>query len=258
MTVRIWSSDVSAWEAGGEEEAAARSAAAAAQRLLAAAALAPRDRAHPHAAQQQRVPGLLRRPLGRGQRTADVRRGRGRAVLSVPRAQRDRLLLLRRATTAKAAEEARTATRGRQPPPPPPCSRASCSGTAAARTRWRWCQGPRSELATCGEDGVVATFDLRERGRGGGGGGRRRKLRAPPLPRRLTAAVGPAALAAAARVPGGSCSPPRTEDAPARPRLAGSVDVSMYSVSFDVSRPWLLAVGGDASERGSGECPRAW
>lgn len=113
--------------------------------------------------------------------------------------------------------------------------------------------GSPSELATCGEDGVVATLDLRERGGGGGGG----DVAARPSP--VTAAVGPAALAAAARTPGRSCFPP-SDRACSRAAPAGSdrnVDVTLYDVSIDPLRPHLLCVGGDCSEMGLGERPAA-
>jgi len=266
MTVRIWSSDVSAWEAGGgggSGGSGGRGGLGGLSPPLPSRHEIARIRTQHRSNVFQ---AFFVDPTDEGSELLTCAADGAVRSLSVPRAQRDRLLLS--PTTSQGGRGGGANNNDAA------AASATSTTTVESRLLFRHCgrahkmalvPGSPCELATCGEDGVVATFDLRERGRGGGGGGGgANSASAPPSP--LTAAVGPAALSAAARVPGGSCFPPSdracSRAAPAGGGGSGSggigsgVDVSLYSVSFDVSRPWLLAVGGDASERGgSGEVP---
>ena len=249
MTVRIWYSDVTAWEPSSSS-----SSSGALDGMLPSRCELARIRTQHRSNVFQ---AFFVDPGDEGSELLTCAADGAVRSLSLPRAQRDRLF------PPSSSGRARSNDNG-----------ANASTSAAAvvvehrclfRHRGRAHKmalvpgGSPREFATCGEDGVVATFDLRERGRGGGGSGlgSRSESSAPPSP--LTAAVGPAALAAAARAPGRSCFPPSdrgcSRAAPAD--STRNVDVTLYSVSFDPRRPWLLAVGGDASEMGQGEIPAA-
>ena len=268
MTVRIWASDVSAWEAehGGATSSSSPSP-------------LPSRRELARIRTQHRSNVFQAFFLDAGDEGSDLLTcaadGAVRS-LAVPREQRDRLFPSSRSRSRRSGSRRGGQTpRGSDGDDFPAAAAAASASVVESRCLFKHAgrahkmallPGSPHEFATCGEDGVVATFDLRERGRGGGGGGGGGDERSSPL----TAAVGPAALAAAARVPGRSCFPPSDRACSrAQPAPSGSgsrrsfasllnssnVDVSLYSVSFDPRRPWLLAVGGDASEAGLGDLP---
>ena len=244
MTVRIWSSDVSAWEPSSNATSLA-------------------SRREIARIRTRHISNLFQAffvdPTDEGSELLTCAADGAVRSMTVPRAQTERLF---------------PSSGGRTPA----ATAASTSTSTVVENRCLFWHGGRAhkmalvpgsspcEFATCGEDGIVALFDLRERGRGGGSGigssgGGENSAAAPPSP--LTAAVGPAALAAAARAPGRSCVPPsdrgcsRATAASASGGSSSNVDVTLYSVSFDPLRPWLLAVGGDASEREHGDRPAA-
>lgn len=248
MTVRIWASDVSAWEGGAPTTSTSTST----------SPPLPSRRELARIRTQHRSNVFQAFFVDAGDEGSDLLTcaadGAVRS-LSVPRAQCDRLFPRSSSSSARG------------------CDGSGAAGGSAtvveSRCLFKHCgrahkmalvPGSPHEFATCGEDGVVATFDLRERGRGGGRGIGRGSGGGSSSPSPLTAAVGPAALAAAARVPGRSCFPPSDRGCSrAQPASSSAinVNVTLYSVSFDSQRPWLLAVGGDANELGLGELPAA-
>ena len=250
MTVRIWSSDVSAWE----PKSAPSSSSSSSPPLPSRRELARIRTRHSSNVFQ----AFFVDPGDEGSELLTCAADGAVRVMSVPRAQRDRLLF-----------PSGGGGGGRSANGDPNAADAAVVGHrclfwhGGRAHKMALAPGSPSEFATCGEDGVVATFDLRERGRGGGsgfgsgggGGGEGEGSSSAPSP--LTAAVGPAALAAAARAPGRSCFPPSDRGCSRAAAAASSsnVDATLYSVSFDPRRPWLLAVGGDASEMDLGDRP---
>ena len=157
MTVRIWSSDVSAWE----PKSAPSSSSSSSPPLPSRRELARIRTRHSSNVFQ----AFFVDPGDEGSELLTCAADGAVRVMSVPRAQRDRLLF-----PSGGGGGGRSANGDSNAADAAVVGHRCLFWHGGRAHKMALAPGSPSEFATCGEDGVVATFDLRERGRGGGSG----------------------------------------------------------------------------------------